>query len=192
MYSQNGEEEHILANTGPTGHFLDIGAYDGKTFSNTLALVERGWSGVCVEPSPECFSALQKLHHDNQKITLVNALLGFQWQLRKFYNSPEANATSEQGNYDRWKGVSKFREIFLSELPIFEFLKIHPGPYDFMNIDTEGTSWRVLQSIVQDIPLANLVCVEYDSFGDQVELFFKNLGYIIVYKSGENIIARKS
>ena len=44
MYSQNEEEKYILEAIGEqVGIFLDIGAYDGETRSNTLALVEREW-----------------------------------------------------------------------------------------------------------------------------------------------------
>ena len=43
MYSQNQEEQIILDyfNDVKVGHVLDIGANDGKTFSNSLALIER-------------------------------------------------------------------------------------------------------------------------------------------------------
>ena len=40
------------------GRFLDIGAGDGVTFSNTKLLYDMGWCGISVEPSPslcECF-----------------------------------------------------------------------------------------------------------------------------------------
>lgn len=54
-YSQFDEEQHVLAafshKTEP-GRFLDIGAWDPITFSNTRALFELGWSGVMIEPSP--------------------------------------------------------------------------------------------------------------------------------------------
>jgi len=51
MHSQNDEERHILdAFRGrPEGNFLDIGAYDGITLSNTYCLALKGWSGVCAE-----------------------------------------------------------------------------------------------------------------------------------------------
>jgi len=41
------------------GVFLDIGAYDGETLSNTL-FFERtmGWTGLCVEPLPSAFAKL--------------------------------------------------------------------------------------------------------------------------------------
>ena len=36
MYSQRDEELHILGYFGDkVGRFIDIGAYDGKSFSNT-------------------------------------------------------------------------------------------------------------------------------------------------------------
>jgi hypothetical protein len=60
MYSQYKEEEAILA-TFPDktdGRFLDIGCWDPITFSNTRALVERGWSGVMIEPAPGPFLEL--------------------------------------------------------------------------------------------------------------------------------------
>jgi len=59
MYSQNNEEQIILNYLGDsTGHFLDIGAFDGITFSNTYELVKRGWTGVMVEASPRTFIKL--------------------------------------------------------------------------------------------------------------------------------------
>ena len=41
------------------GYFVDIGAHDGTTFSNSRFFEELGWSGVCVEPNPKVFEVLQ-------------------------------------------------------------------------------------------------------------------------------------
>jgi hypothetical protein len=69
-YSQFDEQDAILAafglqpwqtNLSPgntDGRFLDLGAWDPITFSNTRALVELGWSGVMIEPSPGPFLEL--------------------------------------------------------------------------------------------------------------------------------------
>ncbi|GKZ01033.1 hypothetical protein MPSEU_001054700 [Mayamaea pseudoterrestris] len=32
--------------------FIDLAANDAKTLSNTLALEQRGWQGLCIEPNP--------------------------------------------------------------------------------------------------------------------------------------------
>ena len=51
-YSQNDEEKVILGwfrdKKKKVGRFLDVGAYTGLELSNTRALMEKGWSGVCV------------------------------------------------------------------------------------------------------------------------------------------------
>jgi Methyltransferase FkbM domain len=64
-YSQFDEQEHILQALRDVVHadgspfrFLDIGAWDPITFSNTRALVELGWSGVMIEPAPGPFLEL--------------------------------------------------------------------------------------------------------------------------------------
>jgi hypothetical protein len=48
-YSQNNEQEIILNFfNGRIGRYLDIGAFDGVSMSNTLALVELGWQGTAI------------------------------------------------------------------------------------------------------------------------------------------------
>jgi hypothetical protein len=55
------------------GVFVDIGAYDGVTFSNTLMLErERGWTGICIEPLPDIFAELRK----NRGCVCVQACMG--------------------------------------------------------------------------------------------------------------------
>jgi len=36
----------------PTGYFIEVGAYDGVTLSNTFFLEQMGWTGLLVEPIP--------------------------------------------------------------------------------------------------------------------------------------------
>ncbi len=38
------------------GYFVEIGAYDGVTHSNTLTLLKKGWKGHYVEPSEQIFT----------------------------------------------------------------------------------------------------------------------------------------
>jgi hypothetical protein len=55
-YSQYEEQTWILKAVGglPSNEakFLDIGAWNPTTFSNTRALYELGWQGVLIEPAP--------------------------------------------------------------------------------------------------------------------------------------------
>ena len=42
------------------GRFVEVGAFDGVTFSNSLFFeARRNWSGLCVEPNPVAFAKCQ-------------------------------------------------------------------------------------------------------------------------------------
>lgn len=61
-YSQNGQDAFIvkLFNGKRNGYFLDIGAYDGVYFSNSLTLEKSlGWEGICIEPNPLVYGQLK-------------------------------------------------------------------------------------------------------------------------------------
>lgn len=50
-----------LFHNAKNGFFLDVGAHDGVTFSNTCFFEkELGWKGICFEPNPPVFEKLQK------------------------------------------------------------------------------------------------------------------------------------
>lgn len=62
-FSQYGQDVLLdrlltpVTRTKPT--FVDVGAHDGVTFSNTCFLERhRGWSGICIEPNPDVFADL--------------------------------------------------------------------------------------------------------------------------------------
>lgn len=62
-YSQCGQDEYVLKHyfsDVTDGCFIDIGAYDGISFSNTKLFEELGWKGICIEPLPEIFQELCK------------------------------------------------------------------------------------------------------------------------------------
>ncbi len=50
--SQFGEDRILwqVFRQRPTGYFIEVGAYDGVTLSNTFFLEQMGWSGLLVEP----------------------------------------------------------------------------------------------------------------------------------------------
>jgi hypothetical protein len=73
--SQLGQDKIVDEYLGGKGNgvFVDIGAYDGVTFSNTLMLErERGWTGICIEPLPDIFAELRK----NRRCICVQACIG--------------------------------------------------------------------------------------------------------------------
>lgn len=166
MYSQNQEEKKIVEYfNGRVGKFLDIGAFDGKMFSNTLRLAELGWSGVCVEPSPEPFLALQKLHANNPKITCVQAAIGSIDGHVTFYDSAgDAVSTTEVQHRHKWENGSRvrFKEIQVPSMTPGTLLQNYGSYFDFVNIDTESTNLPILRWFAAACLRFELLCIEHD------------------------------
>ena len=194
MPSQYGEHTAILEHfKGKVGRFLDVGAFDGCTFSNTRYLAELGWSGVCVEPSPIAFRWLMQNYHGNAHVALVNAAIGESPSLSKFWvnttdtYSADAMSTFEASHRAKFQS-HPFREMWAAIITWDLLLAGHPGPFDFVNIDVEGMNERVLAAM----PLRpQMVCVEADPIGsvntmkwDLAKLGLKN--YLMI---GGNLLA---
>lgn len=67
-YSQAGQDKWVHEVIGNSGVFVEVGAYDGVQTSNTFALENSGWTGLCIEANREIFKQL----HSNRKSTNVN------------------------------------------------------------------------------------------------------------------------
>lgn len=192
MYSQNDEEKYILEFFGDhIGRFVDIGACDGGFVSNTLALAERGWSGVLVEPSPFAFRGLLARHGGNPRLSLVNVAIGQDVGIVNFKESDTVlgYSTTESANYERWKNVAGLEHsIYVPVLPVSYLLDAFPGPIDFLSIDTEGTSVDVFLSFPLGIVPPRMICVEHDGQVDTCGDFAASYGYRELTRNPENVI----
>ena len=193
MYPQRDEEAVILKvfQGMEPGRFLDIGAYDGKTFSNTLALAERGWSGVCVEPSPTAFVGLLKTHGANPRITLVNAAVNDGHGMVRFWDSGgDAISTTDPDHKAKWikKANVPYREIYVRAITVPLLLQEFPGPYDFVDIDTEGTSADLFMQMPWRGIRPRAICVEYDDKKNMILQHAAQCGYRLRRKFPENLL----
>jgi hypothetical protein len=169
MYSQNNEEQIILNYLGDsTGHFLDIGAFDGITFSNTYELVKRGWTGVMVEASPRTFIKLQdNVEEYKNKLTLVNACI----------------VTDDE------KLVDFYDMIAVMTCHHKTLLEKVGHMYDFVNIDVEGSSTDLFMCLYDELPDVKIWCVEHD--GNDKAIIEKAKGCKVLLRNGENLILAK-
>ncbi len=107
-HSQNDEESVILRLLSdvppPSGRLLDIGAFLPSLFSNSRALLDLGWSGVLVEPSPDPFNNLLKHYRDNQRVTLVNCAIAKTAELARFWDSGgDALSSASEDHLKKWE-----------------------------------------------------------------------------------------
>lgn len=184
-YSQGEEEQHILEHCPEKGRFLDIGAWNAKNLSNTRALYEKGWSGVLVEPSPEPFLGLLKEYGNDERIELLCMAIGDRGYAR-FHASADALTTCSTINYERWREAGGFYGRFWASVVSIQSIIENFGPFDFVSIDTEGTSVQVFQDLLLCGARPACICVEHDFKNVETLEIAKQAGYREVYFSGEN------
>lgn len=191
MYSQGEEEKYILENLPDTGTLLDIGAHNGKMFSNTLALIEKGWRGMLVEPSLQAFGDLLKLHGENKSILLVHTLIGITDELQVFWNSADGLSTTSLDHYIKWKDNGGYSPVYLMpQVTVSSLLKTYSFSNDIsmVNIDTEGTSAELFLSFPFEFCIPKLFCVEYYDMPDEVIKHAEQHCYKMIYQNAENVI----
>lgn len=194
-YSQGNEEAVILEALGAerkAGHFLDIGAFDGKTFSNTLRLAELGWSGVCLEPSPTVFPALLKLHAANDRITLINAAVCANPGFVTFYDSGgDALSTTHEPHREKWQAgyAVNYAKMVVWAISYTELFRQVGYEFDFVNLDVEGLSAAMLLRLPLNLlTRCRCLCVEHDGRMEEIVAHCARYNYGYLWHSGENVI----
>lgn len=196
-YSQNNEEEIIIAQLDrmnvQTGRFLDIGAWNGKGFSNTFRLTELGWSGVCVEPSPVVFPDLIKNHGSNPKIELVNTAISPDLpRLVRWYDSGgDAISTTSPAHKEKWeKGWhTKFTAFWIYTMPMRQLFDGFGYDFDFINIDVEDTNIDLFRALPWPaLTKMKIICVEHDLHQNEMSQLAAKHGFMVLGVNGENLI----
>jgi FkbM family methyltransferase len=208
-FSQNKEQNYILnffKNENPKRNkFLDIGANDGKTFSNTHALALLGWSGVCVEPTNSAFLKLQKLYINNKNIKCVNAGISNITEVAEIFESLDWNnskapvgilSTLNENNKDRFNGMNwRTSQVILYKFnDMQKFYNLENESYDFINVDVEGHELIVLSEIDDLLKKCRLICIEKTDNEINNEKILNRLngyGFNIVSITTDNYILSK-
>lgn len=194
--SQNSEEAFVFAyfnERGRTrGRFLDIGAMDGVTISNTYALAVAGWAGACVEPDPHALEALRRTHEGNPDIEIVAAAISETDGVAKFHSSRGGGvSTLSDAHRRKWSATqAAFETIVVPTMTAATLLRvIRPGPYAFLSLDVEGRNADTLEMFPLREIGVELACVEYDDQLDRIMDYCASEGLTrAVYQSGENIL----
>lgn len=157
--SQFGQDKFVneqFFKNKKNGVFVDIGAHNGVTFSNSHFFEkELGWNGICVEPIPAIFNQLQ----NNRKCVCVQGCVTNFDGAATFAEVVSSNVETQMlsGLYLKYDprqiqrisaqgGQLKYFEVpCYTPKSIFEVFKI--SYIDFLSIDTEGGEFDILLSI---------------------------------------------
>lgn len=188
FYSQIGQDRYLFDHyfAGRCGlTFVDVGAYDGETFSNTLFLEETlGWRGLCIEPLPGAFA---KLEQRRTCRCIRAAVADYEGEARFL----EVDAGPDQlmlsglaAHYEAQHRVrleqqaASVREI---SVPVFPFHKLVGDAgidsIDYCSIDTEGSELTILKSIDFDRFKIGILSVENNYQNPEIHSLLAQRGY---------------
>ena len=166
--SQLGQDKAVVKfyNGKRNGYFIEIGASDGITLSNTYLLEkDYDWKGICVEPIPSTFRNL--VVHRPKSICCYDAVYNESNLLLDFdiahnctlLSGISANIDYHKNTVDANKTVIKVKTISLNDL-----LEQNNAPnfIEYLSLDTEGSELEILKSFDFSKYTFGLIDVEHN------------------------------
>jgi FkbM family methyltransferase len=156
-YSQAGEtpiiRQLLRKSNNDGGFFVEVGANDGKTVSNTFGLVKNGWSGLSVEANPNVFARLEKNLRKFPKVkTVCLAVAPERGVVKLFFgrNDPQGLLSTISTESSEW--FEKHRSdsyVEVPGVPLTELLDEQESPLnpDLLIIDAEGMDYEILLTL---------------------------------------------
>lgn len=193
FYSQCGQDKFLYEKffkNKTNGVFVDIGAHDGITFSNTFFFKKHlGWKGLCVEPMPDIFAQLAK----NRSCICIEACIYDKSDTAKFLRVHSTSFWTEMlsGIVDTYdpkhlqrialeisNGKGFCEEITVHCYPLNTLLSLHNFDHvDYLSLDTEGGELDILKSIDFEKFTIDVIDVENNYKDPEFERFLKSKGY---------------
>jgi FkbM family methyltransferase len=163
VFGQHFEDRVVEIVLGKVNSFVDIGANDGITLSNTYYFAEHGATGLCFEPGNNAFKFLQKVHKKNRKVFCINEAVTKIEQKVVLHEGGYGGLLSTLTPSAKSGFVSKLQPIM--GRPLAHWVKIYPEfrSVDLLSVDVEGEERSVLESIDFEEFAAKLIIVEIDN-----------------------------
>jgi FkbM family methyltransferase len=192
-YSQFEQDKYAYENyfQGKTdGYFVDIGAHDGTTFSNSKFFEELGWTGVCVEPNPKVFEILQSTRKCKCVMKAVADKVGTAQFFQILEGADMLSGLADEFNdrgiktiHDSLQGVENEYDYIDVELDLFDNI-VDSTTIDFLSLDTEGNELKILQTIDFDKYDIKVITVENNDYDNKFINFLLPKGYRAITRLG--------
>jgi len=153
-YSQINQDEYVIDyfKNKNNGFFIDIGANDGVTFSNTKALEELGWKGICVEANKQAYLACE----NNRQCKCINVAVHNKVGTATFSSPPDSlvgglKETFTPGHVRQWGKRVAFTETQVKTNTLLNILNECNAPLhiEYLSLDTEGSEGDILEHFFQ-------------------------------------------
>jgi hypothetical protein len=177
FYSEIGQDKWVLIHMFPnarSGYFLDVGSGPGTIGSNSKALEERGWTGICVDPFPT--------QMQGRTCTMVREVVSnASGQVVRFHTDAGLGGIAD--TLGKWKEqASKSPVVELTTVTVGEILERTKAPafINFLSIDIEGAELQALQGIPFDKYHFGAMAIEHNEEEPKrtdILNFLKSKGY---------------
>jgi FkbM family methyltransferase len=182
--SQFGQDLNLIENIykhKENGFFVEVGAYDGLSMSNTYLLEYKyNWKGICVECNPIHFNNL--INNRPNCNNCRYAVYSEDDKTMDFINDDDGGCSgfveTNSHNFILHKQVIEVKTKKLST--ILEKFNA-PNFIEFLSIDTEGSEFDILNAHDFDKYLFGYICVEHnfiDGNRKKIRELLESKGYI--------------
>jgi FkbM family methyltransferase len=163
-HSQFGQDKWVLEQTNfkRNGYFVDIGAYDGVSSSNTYILEKNfSWRGICVEPG-----------ETNRKLTKNRDCFV---EKKPLFDVSGLKVNFSSGLNDFWGGIFEYLEEKykvnvpvkeMESISLYDVLKKYnaPNKIDYLSIDTEGSEYEIIKNFPFEKYEIRLITIEHNAY----------------------------
>jgi hypothetical protein len=171
--SQIGQDKWVIFKMFPgvtNGFFLDVGSGHGTIGSNTKALEELGWTGICVDPFP---THMEGRTCRMEKV-VVSSVAG---QIVKFHTHYGLGGIAD--TLGKWKKeAEKSPAVELTTTTLGELLaRTHAPSYiHFLSLDIEGGELEALKGVPFDKYRFGAMAIEHNDEEPKRSNLLKFLG----------------
>ena len=179
------------------GFFVEFGATDGKTLSNTFLLEKyMDWKGILVEPNKSYHKALKENRNciidkrciyktSNQKIKFSeNQDVGELSAIEEYL--PKEETAKDHINLQRAIKLkdTNTKTYKVETVSLLDLLDQHNAPklIDYISIDTEGSEYDILKAFDFDKYTFRTITVEhnFENYREKIQELLEEKGYVRV------------
>lgn len=199
-YSQAGQDEILNTHVFKgylRGIFVDVGAWDGVDFSNTLFFEKHlKWSGILIEPLQERYDQLVKNRPNTTNLNVAVsdfdgeteflAITGYAAMLSGINSNYDARHLQRIKNETpELETSTKIVKVPVRRLDSI-FREHNVQRVHYLSIDVEGSEMKIIQSIDFDYTYIDVIGFE-NNYPDVTELIIQFL-----YKKGYSLLKYES
>lgn len=204
FYSQDRQDSYLENNIFKglqNGFYVDVGAHDGLTFSNSYFFdKERNWKGICIEPLPEVYNKLCRNRNNSINLNLA---------IDK--KSDIVNFVSNNGYTEMLSGIQEYLDqrhinrintenaltgantniIQVRTKPLKDiFTENKIKHVNYLSIDVEGAEKQVIESIDFDQVFIDVIGFEnnYSDVSQPIIDYLRSKNYVLLSYKGTDIM----